>query len=336
MDHYVVCRINKLHTFGEIGAASGHNHRTGTGSFEHLNPTPEYENIVLKGSDDIVADVKKRHEYAEKCANGEFRKNAVLAVEMVLSASPGYFVNKEATDKWVEKNMAWLEKQYGDNCVNVVLHMDEGTPHLQLFIVPIDDRKKLNCRAFFGGKVKMKQLQDDSFYAVESLGILRGIPKDITGVEHQTTAEWREKQKAEEEEKASFSKAIENIPCITSNITNLVTPKKADYYYKHMAIEVVRQNYTPKLLLLTNRNNKLRKEKKELEEANKKLELDNKEIRKRNFELQQNINAQDKLIKQAYEAGLRKAKLKAKIKFQSFLELSKNIINNILKQPKNT
>lgn len=331
MDHFVVCRIKKLHTLGEIGAASGHNHRTGTGSFEHLNPTPEYENVVLKGTDNIVNDVKKRHEYAEKCANGEFRKNAVLAVEMVLSASPGYFVDKEATDKWVEKNMTWLERQYGDNLVNVVLHLDEQTPHLQLFIVPIDNKKKLNCREFFGGKVKMKQLQDDSFYAVESLGILRGIPKDVTGVEHQTTAEWREKQKEEEQEKASFSKAIENIPRITSNITSLITPAKADFYYKHMAIEVVRQNYTPKLLLLTTRNNKLKKESKALKEANEKLELENKEARKRNFELQQQINAQDKLIKQAYEEGLRKGKLKAKIKFQYFLKLSKDILKNVLK-----
>lgn len=327
MDNFVVCRVNKLHSYGKIGEASKHNNRTGTGSFDHLNENPKYENVVLIGTNNIVNDVKKRLKFAEPCAHGEFRKNAVLAVEMVLSASPGYFVNKEATDIWVEKNLAWLKEKYGDNCVNVVLHMDEQTPHLQIFLVPIDDEKKLNCRAFFGGKVKMKQLQDESFFAVKSLGILRGIPKDVTGIEHKTIAEWRKGNQEHDIEKASFSKAIENIPRITSNITNLITTEKADLYYKDNAIDVIRKNYTNKLLLLTTINNKLKKEKKELENSIKKLELENKSMIERNFDLQQSLINQNELIKNAYEKGFKKAKLKIK----KFFYLSKNILNNSLK-----
>lgn len=334
MDNFVVCRIKKMHSFGEIGAASNHNYRTGTGSFAHINPNPKYQNVSFLGSNNILNDVKKRLNDAEKCANGEFRKNAVFAVEMILSASHAYFTDKESIDIWAEKNVAWLKKEYSKSCVNIVLHLDEQTPHIQAFFVPIDDKNKLNCRALFGGKIKMKELQDNSFLAVKDLGILRGIPKEITNAEHQTIATWRKEQQENDLEKTSLSNAINNLPCITSNITNLVYADNADIYYKKQAIKAIVKTYVPKLTRNIKINIKLQKENKELKKLNEKLELENKSTRKRNFDLQQSQNIQDKLIKNAYEEGFRNAKIKVKIKFNKFLILSKEIIYKILPSQK--
>ena len=54
----------------------------------------------------------------------------------------------------------------------------------------------------------MVALQTKSFEAVKSLGIERGEPKDITGVTHKTTAQWRKEMQEMDVEKTSFQKSI--------------------------------------------------------------------------------------------------------------------------------
>lgn len=42
-------------------------------------------------------------------------------------------------DRWVEHNVAWLQKMFGDRLVSVIEHTDEPHPHLHAFILPFDD-----------------------------------------------------------------------------------------------------------------------------------------------------------------------------------------------------
>lgn len=299
----VVCRIQKLHSMQKIGKAGSHNFRKESeANREHL--TPKYKNKILIGSDDLVSDVKNRLDEAQKNANGEFRSNAVLAVEMILSASPEYFKDQAALDKWVDKNLTWLKSQYGDNCVNAVLHLDEQTPHIHVFIVPLDKKNKLNCREFFGGRDKMKLLQDQSFLAVKDLGIKRGEPKEFTGATHKKTREWRKEQIQMDAEKISFQKSIESMPCITSNITGLVKAENADMYYKKLAVNAVKKTYAPRLIKATKLATKLITENKELKKENNEVEIEIKETRKRNFDLQQEIS---KVTEEAFNEGYLKS-----------------------------
>lgn len=254
----VVCRIQKHNNMGKIGAASSHNFRLESeANREHILPTPDGIRL-LRGTTNIVTDVKNRLKDADKCANGKFRKNAVFAVEMVLSASPDYFSDEKALQVWIDKNLEWLDKQYGKNLVNVVLHIDEQTPHLQLFIVPIDSENQLNCRGFFGGKEKLKELQTNSYLAVKSLGIKRGIPKEITGATHKKTATWRREQADIEASAKSLTAAIENIEPIQTNFTGLVKGENADLYYKEKAKESLKKSTPSKMVSLTKENNVLK------------------------------------------------------------------------------
>lgn len=299
----VVCRIQKLHSMQQIGKAGSHNFRKKSeANREHLKP--KYKNKTLIGSDDLVSDVKNRLDEAQKNANGDFRSNAVLAVEMILSASPEYFTDRAALDKWVEKNVTWLKSQYGDNCVNAVLHLDEQTPHIHVFIVPLDSKKKLNCREFFGGREKMKLLQDQSYLAVKELGIERGIPKEITGATHKKTKEWRKEQIQMDVEKTSFQESIEKMTCITSNITGLVKAEKADKYYKQLALETVKNTYVPRLKKSIKIAAKLITENKELKKENDEVNIEIKETRKRNFALQQEMS---EVTQEAFEQGYKKS-----------------------------
>ena len=173
----VVFRVGKLKSWGEIGAAASHNLRT--------RPTPnanrKIDNVIIKplAGADAAATVR------DIIGDQTIRKNAVLAAEVIISASPEYF-RPAAPDKagtWDEDRLAawrvateaWIEKEF-PNAASIVLHLDEATPHYQIIDVPLDDKGKLNCRGKYGGRETLAAWQDRAAEAVKSLGIDRGIP----------------------------------------------------------------------------------------------------------------------------------------------------------------
>ncbi|MGH8845953.1 MAG: MobV family relaxase [Polaromonas sp.] len=178
MASYTVLRMAKLKTWGEVGGAGAHNLR----QRDTPNADPSRGNRVLVGAPDAsLAD-----EVRAKIGDQTIRKNAVLAVEFVLSASPEYFRpdapeqggtwDEDRLERWTEASMGWLQGKYGDRLVSAVLHLDEQTPHIQAVLVPLDDKGKLNARALFGGtRHRLSELQTDYAKSVEPLGIQRGI-----------------------------------------------------------------------------------------------------------------------------------------------------------------
>ncbi|MFC5534821.1 MobV family relaxase, partial [Rhodocytophaga aerolata] len=87
--------------------------------------------------------------------------------------------SKEMVKKWTafeEHCHQWLKEQYGEkNIVNFTTHVDEQTPHIHAVIVPIDPKGKLNCRAYLGGREKLRGLQDSFAQAHQGIGLERGI-----------------------------------------------------------------------------------------------------------------------------------------------------------------
>ena len=55
------------------------------------------------------------------------------------------------------------------------IQLDETTPHLVAYVVPIDKKGKLNCRHFLGGREKMTAMQTDFANVVGAkYGLQRG------------------------------------------------------------------------------------------------------------------------------------------------------------------
>ena len=146
------------------------------------NANPEIKNIrIIGASDNIDLATLVR----EKIGKQKIRSNAVLAVEMLLSASASYFrpqapheagiYDKQRLENFVEATVNWLHSSWGERIVRAELHLDEITPHIHPYLVPLDERGKLNCRGLFGGRIKLSQLQDSFGNAVGHLGISRGI-----------------------------------------------------------------------------------------------------------------------------------------------------------------
>lgn len=182
---FAICRIEKLKTGGNIGGLNSHLTRT----MEVPNCDKELSHLNHRevGSEDLNLDIQKRLEAAKIVP----RKNAVLAVEHLLTASPEYFklnkhqdVGKKPTlrgdvqgyNAFKANAIEWLNERYGkENVVNVTVHLDETTPHIHAIVVPIDNKGKLNARGFFGGRDKMREMQDSYAQKMKPLGLVRGI-----------------------------------------------------------------------------------------------------------------------------------------------------------------
>lgn len=77
---------------------------------------------------------------------------------------------------WRKTSLQWVAKEFGgeDNIIAGAFNHDERTPHLHVFVVPIDPKKHLNCRHYLGARSKLQTLQTSYADAVAPFGLRRG------------------------------------------------------------------------------------------------------------------------------------------------------------------
>jgi len=163
---YAILRLEKRKSKGAITRSNKHNHRIGP-QRPNINPNGPPPRI-LAGVADAPAELGRR-------LPGKRRSNAVLAFELVLTASPEWFANAtpEEYARWLEKNTTWLQQELGANFVQAVLHEDELTPHIHCYASPLVDGKLCYAK-LYGTPAKMIKLQDRYALAMKSFGLKRG------------------------------------------------------------------------------------------------------------------------------------------------------------------
>jgi hypothetical protein len=179
---FAICRIQKIKSWGVLARSEVHTSRL----IDISNANPEIQNIKVVGNSnnlDLATLVR------DKIGFQKIRSDAVLAVEMLLSASAEYFrphaphqggvYEQQRLDDFVNAVLEWLDKSWCDRIVQAELHLDEITPHIHAYLVPLDEYGKLNCKALFGTREKMHQLQDSFAAAVAHLGLMRGIKGSV-------------------------------------------------------------------------------------------------------------------------------------------------------------
>jgi len=199
---YIILRTKKEKVRGNIASIGEHLQRTRP--TPNADPELTHENQILRGSADLLADVDARLAELE-AVNGKAKRTAVLCVEHLIAFSPDFvhFIKEDGKDDpypradgeprpsriipmsevdadrlvaFVDKSLAWLDKRYGlENVVNVQLHLDESSPHIHATVVPVNERGKLNCRAFLGGREKMREMQTSIAEEMAPLGLIRGV-----------------------------------------------------------------------------------------------------------------------------------------------------------------
>ncbi len=110
------------------------------------------------------------------------RKNAVHCLEFIVSGSKEQMdkMTKQERYDFFKNSLEFIANKTGGikNVIHAQIHNDEITPHLTLFIVPIDEKGKLNARKFVGGsKNEMRKWQTEIAEVGKKYGLERGIAK---------------------------------------------------------------------------------------------------------------------------------------------------------------
>ena len=182
--NYAICRVEKRSDLKQVGRSEGHNLR----AFEtaHADPKADAPRILF-GSKGLTTQL--RSVLPEKR-----RKDAVLAFEVFLGASPDWFETQSPAqvEAWAEANIAFLKQRFGKNLMQVVLHTDEQTPHLHAYCHPVQEDGSLSYFKMLGSPKLLSELQTDYATAMKPLGLRRGLRG--AKATHSDTKRWRAEQ----------------------------------------------------------------------------------------------------------------------------------------------
>lgn len=168
---YAIMRAKKLANMGGVAASMQHCYRERETHNADQERTPDNQHLGAKSTDEAMG--KLRALLPEKR-----RKDAVLAVEYVMTASPEWFAKAtpEQEKAFFQRSLQWLADKYGaDRIVTASIHRDEATPHLSAFVVPLTQDKRLSAKEFIGSRDKMRADQTSYAGCVADLGLERGI-----------------------------------------------------------------------------------------------------------------------------------------------------------------
>lgn len=207
MSNFAILRVKKIKTVGNVISALKHNFRELDDLKDeekptninleltkfnlHLRPKSQEFWPMTATSQNRISSVKRAMEiYNDRMKfikeNGKIRKNAVLAMDYLIAASPEWW--KKSTHEqriaWRQKNLDWLVKRHGiENIVSCTYQVDEKSPHIQAVVIP-EINGKLNARAFLGGKELLKKMQTDYANEMKEFGLIRGF--ENSKAKHQT------------------------------------------------------------------------------------------------------------------------------------------------------
>lgn len=197
---YAILRIQKLKSAVAIRNSLKHAFREQETPNADSERTPNNTHIGAESSQEAI----------EKFNAGlplTVRKNAVLALEYLITASPEDMANKSRADqdKYFADSLAYLHKTYGkENVFYAGVHRDETTPHMYAYVLPKHEGK-LNARHFIGGhKDRMSQIQTEF---AETIGQKHGLERGVKGsrARHQEIGRYYAKVNAKTPQIAPFA-----------------------------------------------------------------------------------------------------------------------------------
>lgn len=192
---YSILRIRKIKTIAMLSRSASHTFRE--------QPTPNADPTKLahnriKGAKDsaqLISALQSRLPERR-------RRDAVLCIEYLVTASPEAFERHgghldDLGSGYFNDALRWLKARHGpENVISAAIHLDERTPHLVAYVVPLTAQGRLSARDFLGGPQVMRSMQD-SFH--DACGASRGLQRGIQG------------SKAKHEEISSFYGMLSSI-----------------------------------------------------------------------------------------------------------------------------
>mgnify|MGYP003376648200 FL=1 len=180
MAHYAILRVQKLKSAVAVHRSMKHAFREQDTPNADAERTPDNTHIGAQSVSEGMAAFRDR--LPEK-----HRKDAVLAIEYLITASPEVMQSKERSsqDGYFRDALKWLQDKHGAaNVVYAGIHRDETTPHMYAYVVPRVG-EKLNCRQFLGGAKALSQMQTDF---AEQVGSKHDLERGLEGSRARHTA----------------------------------------------------------------------------------------------------------------------------------------------------
>lgn len=176
MTNFAILRVQKVKSFSSLAARGRHNFR------EQDTPNADSDRTELN----VIEGASSTDELLQAVSDllpAKRRKDAVIGLEYLITASPEHFgdwqKNGNAGEKYFADAIDWLEARHGkDNVVCATVHLDESTPHLAAFVVPLTKAGRLAARDFVGGSATLTKMQ--TAFAAEvgaKHGLVRGLER---------------------------------------------------------------------------------------------------------------------------------------------------------------
>lgn len=215
---FAIPTIQKEHNRAGVASRAAHNLRQHAAAAPRADAAKSAQNKTIGAQTvpDVLAALDARLATLPKPP----QKNAVLVVELMLTASPEWFTAGGKPGQFANEALEFVKKKFGaENILTASLHLDEKTPHLQVLLTPIVEKKgvsKLRASHHFDGPEKMKQFHTEFAEQVAKLGLKRGIErKPGEPIKRQTTLGQYYKlvdQIVERASKASQAPAVPALP----------------------------------------------------------------------------------------------------------------------------
>lgn len=218
MASYAILRVAKLKTNTAVKGSIKHAFRAQ--NTPNADPSRARENTHI-GAGDVTEAMEA---YKSKLPD-KIRANGVRCLEYLITGSPERMaeMNKEAQDAYFAASLDWLKEKHGaENVVYAGIHRDETTPHMYAYVVPLDERGKLNARHFIGGtKHALTDMQTDF---AEKVGKPHGLERGVEGskAKHERVSQFY----------ANLAKPTVNIPTISKIDPTPAVLKKPNFFSK--------------------------------------------------------------------------------------------------------
>lgn len=231
MQRYAIMRCKKISNMGALAGSLKHCYRERDTPNADPERTGQNLHIGAKSTDEAMGKVRD-------LLPDKRRKDAVVAVEYMMGASPEWWKTASPADQsqFFKKSLEWLSEKYGkQNIVAASIHRDETSPHLSAFVVPLTKDGRLSAKEYVGNRQKLTQDQTNFAAKVADLGLERGTER--SKAHHTTIKEYYARTHA----------PTEKTPTIDLPEKKLLESAKS---YGKRAAEATLQQVAPELLAL--------------------------------------------------------------------------------------
>lgn len=194
--NYCILRLEKLPSLDEVKRSAMHTFR----EIPTKNADPTRTNLNKTWGAQTSVQVQAA---IEARLPAKRRKDAVSCIEYLITASPEFFKTApiKAQNDYFDRAVQWLKARHGaDNVVCLNIQLDETSPHLVAYVVPLTKDGRLSAKEVVGGPKQLKDMQTDFAEVVgKPAGLQRGI--EDSGAVHTTVRQ--------------FYQALEKKPALT-------------------------------------------------------------------------------------------------------------------------